>query len=346
MANDNSNKINKVLDLVMRYALEGSGPFTGARELADEYIRDTGFTSDEARINTLIKREISKSFGSGFITGLGSGMTLPLSIPVSLFSSLTGEARLVATIALVYGHSLESGRVKSLILLSLAGEGFKDILKSSGVKLVDRTVSRTLRGLSDGLLKEIGGRAGFAALKRLAGSGGIALTRALPLAGGLAGGIIDAVSIAAAGRAAKRIFGKKGESMGDRIEVSIPVSRLSEYICSRVDRIRKVKMREGGEFTLSVRFLPFGIGLGFAGFTEGRLLLSLRGNPLKRRMVSGWLKRYLAGSVDEIRKNIKMEGDQISISLNRLIAEVVNELPDTKISGIRISGNSIIAEIQ
>ncbi len=184
MANDNSRKINKVLDLVMRYALEGSGPFTGARELADEYIRDTSFTSDEVRINTLIKREISKSFGSGFITGLGSGITLPFSIPVSLFSSLTGEARLAAAIALINGHSLESGRVKSLILLSLAGEGLKDILKSSGVKLADRAVSKALRGLSAGILNEMGGRAGLTALKRLAGNGGIALIRALPLAGG------------------------------------------------------------------------------------------------------------------------------------------------------------------
>ncbi len=134
--------------------------------------------------------------------------------------------------------------------------------------------------------------------------------------------------------------------MDDWIEVSIPVSRLSEYICSRVDRIREVKMRKRGEFTLSVRFLPFIIGLKFESFTEGRLLLSLTGNSLKRRIISVWLKRYLAGSVDEIRTNIETENDHIRISLNRLIAGVLNELPVAKISSIRISGSSIIAEIQ
>jgi hypothetical protein len=346
MDSDDSQKVKKVLETVLRYAVEGSGPFKGARELADEYINDSGFPSHDRRVNILIKREVSKSFGSGFISGLGGGMTLPLSIPVSLFSSITGEARLAAAIALIYGHSLESDHVRSMILLSLAGESFKDVLKSSGVDLANRVAWRTLEGLSAGLMNEIGKRAGLSVIKRLTGSGGISLTRAVPVAGGLAGGIIDAVSAAAAGRAARRIFRKTGEAMGEKIELSIPVSRVSEYICNKIESIQNVELVYNSEFALSIRFLPFRIGFRFDDFSNGLLKLSLTGGFIRRRFVTGMLKSFLGRSSDEIRRNIVPGKDYIHISLNRLLAEVMKELPVVEISSIRISATNIIAEIQ
>jgi hypothetical protein len=345
MESNDPRKIDKVLDLVLNYAFEGSGPFKGARVLAEEYINDEGFVSNDRRVSTLIKREVSKSFGSGFITGLGSGMTLPLSIPASLFSSLTGEARLAAAIALIYGHSLDSDHVRSMVVLSLAGEGFKDVLKSSGVDLANKAASRALKGLSAGLMNEIARRAGFAALKRLTGSSGINLTRVVPLAGGLAGGIIDAISAAAAGRAARKIFRKRGEEMGEKIELSIPVSRVSEYIRGKTGSIKNFELIDNNEFSLSVKRLPFRIRFRFEEYTDGLLRLSLSGGFIRKKIISKLLKRSLGRSSDEIRRNIDPGGDYIRINLNRLIAELMNELPVSEISSISISGRNIIAEI-
>ncbi len=345
MKSDDWKNIKNLLDAVLKYAMEGSGPFKGARELADEYLDDPGTGSPDRRVNVLIKREVARSFGSGFITGLGSGMTLPLSLPASLFSSLAGEARLAAAIALIYGHSLESSHVRSMILLAMAGESFKNVLKSSGVDLANRVASKTLKGISAGLMNEIAKRAGLTVIKRLTGSGSVSLARAVPVAGGLAGGIIDALSTAATGRAARKIFGKTGEDMSEKIELSIPVSRVSEYIRKKIESVKKLELINKSEFSLSVKYLPFGIRFRFEEFSGESLKLSLTGGFMRKRIINGLLKRFLGRSSDEIRRNVHLEGDDINISLNRLMAESMNELPVTKISSIRISGTNIIAEI-
>jgi hypothetical protein len=133
--------------------------------------------------------------------------------------------------------------------------------------------------------------------------------------------------------------------MGEKIELSIPVSRISEYICSKTESIKNFELIEKNEFSLTVRQFPFKIRFRLEEYAGGMLKLSFAGGFIRKKIIAGLLKWFLGRSSDEIRRNIDPGGDYIRISLNRLIAEVMNELPITEICSIRISGRNIIAEI-
>ena len=72
---------------VVDRGLAGGGPLSSAEELAAEYLRDQGFRDDHARVDSLIRWEQSKTFTTGFITGIGGLVTLPVAVPAALGAS-------------------------------------------------------------------------------------------------------------------------------------------------------------------------------------------------------------------------------------------------------------------
>lgn len=77
-------------------AIAGVGPMSGAMELADEYMTDSGYSSDNNRISAMINWETSKNFTSGFLTGLGGMITLPVQVAGALGANWLVQARLAA----------------------------------------------------------------------------------------------------------------------------------------------------------------------------------------------------------------------------------------------------------
>lgn len=63
--------IKDFIDQIINSAVEGKGPLAGAEELAQGYLADSSYSSLHEMSVSLIRREASKNFGSGFITGLG-----------------------------------------------------------------------------------------------------------------------------------------------------------------------------------------------------------------------------------------------------------------------------------
>ncbi len=89
---------NKALRLVkwLVYVAQNGGPgFKTAEQLADEYIRNPKFRSDEERVDTLIRTQAMWNAGTGFMTSFGGPITLPLAITGSLAASWVIQVRLV-----------------------------------------------------------------------------------------------------------------------------------------------------------------------------------------------------------------------------------------------------------
>jgi len=196
----------RLVKYLLEKGLGGAGPLSSARDLADEYLIDQGYATDDERVDRLVKWEMSKNFTTGFITGLGGVITLSIGIPSALVASWLIQARMAGAIARIYGHDLSEERVRTMILLSLAGDVAKDAMKDLGIDLGGKLPHQGMKLVPGRALVEINKRIGFKLLTR-AGSRGVAqFPKVIPVVGGVVGGAFDAVVCRMVGRTAKSLF--------------------------------------------------------------------------------------------------------------------------------------------
>jgi len=196
----------RLVKYLLEKGLGGAGPLSSARNLADEYLIDQGYATDDQRVDRLVKWEMSKNFTTGFITGLGGVITLSIGIPSALVASWLIQARMAGAIARIYGHDLSEERVRTMILLSLAGDVAKDAMKDLGIDLGGKLPHQGMKLVPGRALVEINKRIGFKLLTK-AGSRGVAqFPKVIPVVGGVVGGAFDAVVCRMVGRTAKSLF--------------------------------------------------------------------------------------------------------------------------------------------
>ena len=195
-----------LVSLLLERAIDGAGPLAGAESLSGEYLRDSSYRDDEARVDALIRRETRKNFTSGFLTGLGGVVTFPVSIPAALGASWLIQARMAAAIAKIYGHDLASDQVRTKILLSLAGDVAKEAMKDLGLKVGDKLTQRAVDQIPGRALVEINKRIGARLVAKLGGQVVLRIPRAVPVLGGVVGGSLDAVICRMVGRTANSLF--------------------------------------------------------------------------------------------------------------------------------------------
>jgi len=195
-----------LVDFLLERALQGAGPWLGAENLAREYLGDSSYRNDEARVDALVRRETRKNFTSGFLAGLGGVVTFPVAIPAALGASWLIQARMAATIAKIYGHDLLSEQVRTRILLSLAGDVAKEAMKDLGLKVGDKLTQRAVDQIPGRALVEINKRIGARLLAKMGGQVVLKIPRAIPVLGGVVGGSLDLVVCRMVGRTANSLF--------------------------------------------------------------------------------------------------------------------------------------------
>jgi hypothetical protein len=186
--------------------LDGAGPLSSAENLAQEYLIDASYASDEARVDALVRRETRKNFTTGFVTGLGGVVTFPVTIPAALGASWLLQARMAGAIARIYGHDLSEPRVRTKVLLSLAGDVARDAMNDLGLKLGNKLTQRAVDQIPGRLLVEVNKRIGARLLANVGGRILLKVPRAVPILGGVVGGSLDAVVCRMTGRTAKTLF--------------------------------------------------------------------------------------------------------------------------------------------
>ncbi|WP_434782540.1 EcsC family protein [Ferrovum myxofaciens] len=202
----NDSNATKFVNWIIEKGVDGISPLSSANDLALEYKIDQGYENDDERVDSLINWETSKNFTSGFITGLGGIITLPISIPSALGASWVIQARMAGAIAHIYGHDLHEDRVRTLVLLSLLGDAGKEVIKSAGIKFVQKITEKTISKISGKALTEINKKIGFRLITKAGEKGIVNLTKFVPVAGGMVGGTFDAVACRMVGRTAKNLF--------------------------------------------------------------------------------------------------------------------------------------------
>ena len=185
-------------------ALAGAPGLDGAAELAECYRARHG--SEEAAIDALILWQSGAASVAGFVTGIGGAITLPIALPAHVASALYIQVRLIAAIAYLRGHDLESEEVKAVVLACVAGSAAANKLKDVGAGFIGPLARQTAQRLPGEAMKNLGGAVGGHVAKRVGGSHA---ARLLPVLGGVISGGFDAAATRLIGHAAKKAFASR-----------------------------------------------------------------------------------------------------------------------------------------
>jgi hypothetical protein len=204
--------IATALEWVYGRAVAGVPGLDGAEALAISYAGR--YATTEEAVATLIARQSGKAGVAGFVTGCGGAIALPVALPMNLLSSLYIQLRLVAAIAHLRGHDLESAEVRTLALACLTGSKAADTLKDAGIRLGTRLTRDALGWLSPTLVKHAEHAARLPVLTSIGTAAAARLGRLVPLVGGAVAGGFDAAMTQLIGRTADRVFTAPKASAG------------------------------------------------------------------------------------------------------------------------------------
>jgi hypothetical protein len=205
-SNDQNLAAGQLATYLLEHGIRGLGPLASAEALANEYLDEAKYRDDEARVSALVNWETGKNFTTGFLTGLGGFITLPVAVPAALAASWVVQARMAAAIARIYGHPLEDERVRTRILLALAGDVAKDAMKDLGLKVGDKLTQRAVEQIPGRLLVELNKRIGAKLAAQVGQRVLLRFPRAVPVLGGFVAGGLDAVVCRKVGATARTLF--------------------------------------------------------------------------------------------------------------------------------------------
>eukprot|EP00238_Polyblepharides_amylifera_P003231 CAMPEP_0196592784 /NCGR_PEP_ID=MMETSP1081-20130531/73787_1 /TAXON_ID=36882 /ORGANISM="Pyramimonas amylifera, Strain CCMP720" /LENGTH=296 /DNA_ID=CAMNT_0041916573 /DNA_START=254 /DNA_END=1144 /DNA_ORIENTATION=+ len=220
--NKNSTKNNKsdqndenvwqrLISSILEQGIDGTGVTESAKSLGNDYINNTRYATVEDKVHALVRMEAAKSFLAGFISGVGGMWTLPIAVPVAVYANWVLQARVAGAVAHLYGHDLSSLRIRTLCLLCLLGDSAWGVLKTMGVRVMEKATHRAILRIPTVALVKINKAVGTKLIVKCGEGGAIKLQRAVPIIGGVVAGGFDASACLLVGEVASKMF--KPENM-------------------------------------------------------------------------------------------------------------------------------------
>ncbi len=207
MMNADAGQSSKALEFahgILQESINGNKMIPGAFTLAEQYAKS--YANADDAVDGLIRWQSGWNFTTGFMAGLGGLITLPVTIPFALLTSWVIQARMVATIAALYGHSLHDEKVRMAVLMTIAGDSAKEAVKEVGVTIGKKMTQVAIERISGQTIREINKRIGFRMMTKAGERGAINLVKVVPVLGGVLGGAFDGGMCAVVGNAAKYTF--------------------------------------------------------------------------------------------------------------------------------------------
>lgn len=201
-----ADKAGNFLKRVISLGINGGGGLSSAKELGDQYLQKPEYKSRVERIDALIKWEERKNFTSGFLTGLGGIISMPVTIPASLGINWVLQIRMVAAMAYIGGFDIDDPPVRMSIALCLLGKRGKEVLNTDTAQLTEMLKKRTFTQLPKQSLQLINQTIASKLMQLATAKGFSRLSKAIPLMGGVVGGILDYKSCHDTAQFAKELF--------------------------------------------------------------------------------------------------------------------------------------------
>ncbi len=184
--------VDRLVAMLVDTGLDGRGPLSSARELAEEALLDVDGDREQA-VARLARASTVKGGIGGFVTGLGGFVTMPVSLPLNVAEFYIQAVRMVGGIATLRGYDVDEPRVRTAVLLTLVGSDSEEVLKKAGMATAgSRLTSYALKGMPPAALMVVNKAVGFRLMRGVSEKLLSRLGRGIPVAGGLVGGGIDA----------------------------------------------------------------------------------------------------------------------------------------------------------
>jgi hypothetical protein len=197
--------VELLVERLLRSGIDGVGPLDSASEVAARARAAT--RTDDAAIDRIIRDHVRLAASEGFITGLGGFVTMSVALPANVVAFHVLATRMVAAIAAVRGHDPTSDKVRTAVLLVLANEDARDVLRKVGVRVGSGQMpSFALRALPPSTLMAVNKGVAFRLLVRFGQKSLTRFGRYVPGVGGLLGGALDALLMRGLGKRARQEF--------------------------------------------------------------------------------------------------------------------------------------------
>ncbi len=121
---------------VVRAAVDGIGPFKGARELVDPHRRRGLSTS--AVVDRVVRTQVTQAAAQGALSGLGGLVTMLAGLAPATAASMFVQARLSAAIAHAHGHDLDDPLVRDRIGRLVTGSSVSTGVQKAGREAGER----------------------------------------------------------------------------------------------------------------------------------------------------------------------------------------------------------------
>lgn len=158
-------------------------------------------------IKRLIIESVEAASVNGFVTGLGGFIAMPVTIPANMAGALVINARLAAAIAYLRGYDPKDPHVRTVATLVAIGSNAQQIAKFIGIKVGEKVAIQAIQKLPIAMIHEINKKVGFMLLAKYGTKRSVVtLAKAIPLAGGVIGGAVDATMTSVVGRTARAMF--------------------------------------------------------------------------------------------------------------------------------------------
>lgn len=196
--------VNRIMDM----GIEGNAPgIKNSIEIAEEFINDSRYADDDARIDSLIRWQTARTGGTGFATGLGGIATMPVTLPTGLIAAWVIQARMVGAIAHIRGYDLSDERVRTFALACILGDAtVTQVAKEFGAVTAKKLGQAAVSRIPGQVFIDINKKLGFRFITKAGSKGVVNVTKLVPILGGVVGGAVDATATRAVGAVAKRTF--------------------------------------------------------------------------------------------------------------------------------------------
>jgi uncharacterized protein (DUF697 family) len=185
-------------------AVSGAPALNSASDLATAY--QGQFPERDAAIDALIKWQMAKAGTASFVSSIGGVLTLPVALPANLASVTYIQLRMIAAIAHLRGHDIESDPVRTLALACLCGTRVSEIVKDLGIRFGAQLAHEVVKRVSGESLKQINQAIACRLIAATGAKTSLDFSKFVPVVGGVVAGGFDAAVTRTYGRTAKRLF--------------------------------------------------------------------------------------------------------------------------------------------
>jgi uncharacterized protein (DUF697 family) len=187
-------------------AIDGFPGFPGAREVARRHLarrRDV-----DLAIRDVLDQHVRLAGAQGFVANVGGVAVMAIAIPANLAGVGLLQVRMVAAIQHLRGYDVNDSRVRTAALMTLLGEDdVKAAIKRGEFPGHPHDVAVAAGDTDQRLLERVGSEVTQALVTRVGGKHAtLAVTKRIPVLGGVVSAGVDAFSTYTIGRYADREF--------------------------------------------------------------------------------------------------------------------------------------------